>query len=238
MKTNLFLAALLLAASPALADPSPNDAVINAAKKLASSENYSWTTTVDAANFSPGPTEGKIQKDGLVYITFNFQDNTITGVVKSGKGAIKTEDGWKTLDDASSDDGGGGPNFTRYLAMRLKNFKPPTEDVIGWVADTKGLTNADGVISGDLTADGVKKIAAFGRRGRNGGAPPEVKDPKGSIKFWIKDGALTKVEYKVSGTREFNGEDRPIDRTVTTVFKDVGTTQITVPDEAKSKMST
>jgi hypothetical protein len=42
----------------------------------------------------------------------------------------------------------------------------------------------------------------------------------------------------VSGMREFNGEDRPIDRTVTTVFKDVGSTTITVPDEAKAKMST
>jgi hypothetical protein len=238
MKRQTLLFAMILAAAPFLAaHAAPSDDVINAAKKLAASDSYSWTTTVEAATFSPGPTEGKTQKDGLVYITFSFQDNTTIGVVKDGKGVIKTDDGWKTLDDAAKDDGGGGFNFTRFLAMRLQNFKTPTDDAIEMVGNAKSLTNADNAISGDLTAAGVQALSAFGRRGRQGGAPPEVKDPKGSVKFWIKNGVLSKVEYKVSGMREFNGEDRPIDRTVTTVFKDVGATKITVPDDAKAKMS-
>jgi hypothetical protein len=237
MKTYALFASVLLAAGPLLAaDSTPNDDVLNAAKKLGASDNYSWTTTVEAANFSPGPTEGKTQKDGLVYITYNFQDNTMIGVEKGGKGAIKTDDGWKSLDDAAKDDGGGGFNPVRFTAMRLQTLKTPSDEAIALVGDAKSLTNADGIISGNLTENGVKRLAAFGRR-RQGGAPPEVKDPKGSVKFWIKDGVLSKVEYKVSGTREFNGEDRPIDRTVTTVFKDIGSTQITVPDEAKSKLS-
>ena len=238
MKTHAFFASLLLVAGPLLADSTPNDDVLNAAKKLGASDSYSWTTTMETANanFTPGPTQGKTQKDGLVYITYSFQDNTIVGVTKNGKGAIKTDDGWKSLDDASQDDGGGGPNFTRFIAARLKDFKTPVQEATDLVSDSKSLTSADGVISGELTPDAVKKLSMFRRR--QGGTPPEVKDPKGSVKFWIKDGVLSKVEYKVSGTREFNGEDRPIDRTVTTVFKDIGSTQITVPDEAKSKMST
>jgi hypothetical protein len=232
MKRHALFATLLLAAGPLLAaDSSPNDEVINAAKKLAASDNYSWTTTMEMANFSPGPTEGKTQKDGLTYITYNFQDNTMIGIVKEGKGAIKTDDGWKSLEDAAKDDGGGF-NPVRFTALRLQSLKTPATEAIDLVGDAKSLTSADGMFSGDLTAEGVKKLSSFGRRNSS-----EVKDPKGSVKFWIKDGVLSKVEYKVSGTREFNGEDRPIDRTVTTVFKDIGSTKITVPDDAKSKMS-
>jgi len=240
MKTNALCAAMLFAAASLLAaDSTPKDDVVNASKKLAGSDNYSWTTKVEMANFTPGPTEGKTQKDGLIYITFNFQDNTMTGIVKNGKGAIKTDDGWQSLEDATKDDGGGGGfNPVRFTAMRLQNLKVPTDEAIDVAGKTKSLTNVDGVISGDLTADGVKSLSRFGRRRQGGGNPPEIKDPKGSVKFWIKDGVLTKYEYKVSGSMDFNGEDRPIDRTVTTEFKDIGTTKITVPDEAKSKMST
>jgi hypothetical protein len=35
----------------------------------------------------------------------------------------------------------------------------------------------------------------------------------------------------------FNGEDRDIDRTTTTEFKDIGTTKIEVPEAAKKKLS-
>ena len=35
----------------------------------------------------------------------------------------------------------------------------------------------------------------------------------------------------------FNGNDREIDRTTTVEIKDVGTTKLTVPDEAKKKLS-
>ncbi len=105
-------------------------------------------------------------------------------------------------------------------------------------AQTKSLTATNGAISGDLTEEGVKTLVAFGRRGRRGGDGPAVKDPKGSIKFWIKDGVLTKFEYNVSGSVEFNGDEHPVDRKATTEFKDVGTTKITIPDEAKDKMST
>jgi len=220
-------------------DATPKDKVANAAKKLADSDNYSWTTTVERpnSNFRIGPTQGKTQKDGLIYVVFSGRDdNTIPALVKNGKGAIKTEDGWTSLEDAAKDDGGGGFNFGRFMAMRMQNMKPPTQEAIDIADKTKSLSEADGVISGDLTEDGVKSLASFGRR--RGGNPPEINNPKGSVKFWIKDGALTKFQYTVSGTREFNGEDRPIDATTTTEIKDVGSTKINIPDEAKSKMST
>jgi hypothetical protein len=43
---------------------------------------------------------------------------------------------------------------------------------------------------------------------------------------------------KVSGTtKNRDGDDMDIDRTTTVEIKDIGTTKITVPDEAKSKIS-
>jgi len=68
-------------------------------------------------------------------------------------------------------------------------------------------------------------------------APPEPKNAKGSVKFWLKDGQLAKYEYKVSGTITFNGEDRDIERTTSVEIKDVGKTKVEVPEGAKKKLT-
>ena len=43
-------------------------------------------------------------------------------------------------------------------------------------------------------------------------------------------------QFHVSGTVSFNGNDRDMDRTTTVEIKDVGTTKIEVPDDAKKKL--
>jgi hypothetical protein len=82
--------------------------------------------------------------------------------------------------------------------------------------------------------EGAKKFLTFSRQG-GGGAT--VSSAKGSVKFWLKDGALVKYEYKVKGAASFNGNDLDIDRTTTIEIKDVGTTKVDVPEEAKKKLS-
>jgi hypothetical protein len=76
----------------------------------------------------------------------------------------------------------------------------------------------------------------FGRR-PGGGQAPAISNAKGSVKFWIKDGVLTKYQFKLQGTMNRNGEDMDIGRTTTVEIKDVGATKVTVPEEAKNKMS-
>ena len=66
---------------------------------------------------------------------------------------------------------------------------------------------------------------------------PTIKDGKGSAKFWVKDGVLSKYEYKVTGSMNFNGNDIDVDRTTTVEIKEVGTTKIEVPEGAKKKLS-
>ena len=44
------------------------------------------------------------------------------------------------------------------------------------------------------------------------------------MKYWLKDGAISKLEVKVSGTVTMQNEDRDVSRTTTYEFKDLGST--------------
>jgi hypothetical protein len=234
MNRTIVFSALLLAAAPLMAaDSSPKDDVTAAAKKLAASDNYTWHTTVVSANeggFTPGPTDGKTEKDGFTYITFSFGDNTSEAALKGTNGAVKADGDWTSLTDAAKDDGGGGFNPLRFLAMRMQNFKSPAQEAQDFVDGTKDLKLADGVYSGDLTDDAAKEHLTFRRRG--GGNGPT--GAKGSVKFWITDGVLTKFVYNLQGHVEFNG-GFDINNTTTVEIKDVGKTKVEVPDDAKKK---
>ena len=98
------------------------------------------------------------------------------------------------------------------------------------------MKKADDAYSADLTEEGVKQLFARGPR-RPGADAPSPTNAKGSVKFWLKDGVLSKYQYNVQGTMEFNGNDVNINRTTAVEIKDVGATKITVPDEAKKKLS-
>ena len=237
MKTTLLLSALVLTTASLLAaDSEPKGAVVAAAKKLAGQSNYSWKTTVvvpEGARFRPGPTEGKTEKDGYTFLSMTRRDTTTEAVLKGGKGAMKTDEGWKSISDAAKDDGGGF-NMTRFTALMLQDYLVPAAQAEDLVAKMKDVKLSDGVYAGDLTDEGAKELLRF-RRGGNDG--PEVSGAKGSIKFWVKDGVLSKYEFKLQGKMSFNGNDTDVDRTTTVEIKDVGTTKVTVPEEAAKKAS-
>jgi hypothetical protein len=245
MKSLLICSTTLLAAASLMA--ADKDDVTSAAKKLGDADNYSWTSTVEGGQNTPAPSHGKIQKDGLTWIDMTMRDNTTEAFAKGGKGAVKTEDGWQALDltvapaRGGGGGGGGAPDPARFMGMRLRNLKAPAAEVADIVGKTTDLTKADDAYAGALTEEAVKTMLTMGggRRGGagGGGTPPTVADAKGSVKIWIKDGVLTKYQIKVSGTVTRNGTDRDVDRTTTVEIKDVGTTKITVPDEAKGKLS-
>lgn len=237
MKTNiLFGTMILLAGSLIAADSSPKDDIKSAAKKLADKNNYSWKTTVEAAGGGggrgrPGPTEGKTEKDGVTFLSFTRGDNTIDAVLKGGKGAVKTADGWKSLSEAAEGEAGQG-NPGRAIARMLPNFKAPAAQAEDLASKVKELKKTDDTYAGDLTEEGVKELLTRGPR-PGGGDAPTVSDAKGSVKFWVKDGVLSKYEFKVQG----KVNDRDVDRTSTVEIKDVGSTKVEVPEGAKNKLS-
>ena len=227
MKTNvLFSATSLLAVTLIAADSGPKADIIVATKKLGDQANYSWKTTVvvpENAQFKPGPIEGQTEKDGFTQLTLSFGDNTTKAVIKGDKAAVTNpEGGWQSLTDVDNAEGPG-----RFLGRIIRNFKTPAAQAAELATATKELKKDGDVYSGDLTEEGAKAQFRFGT----------VSNPKGSVKFWVKDGALTKFEFKVTGKVDFNGNEFDVDRTSTIEIKEVGTTKVNVPEEAKKKLS-
>jgi hypothetical protein len=230
MKTSIVFGIIALAAASLVAaESSPKDDVSNAAKALGEKASYSWKTTVAVpaeSRFHPGPTEGKTEKDGATRVKMTFGDNTTEFVMQGGKSAVHTEDGgWQSLSEL--DDQGPG----RFLGGMIRNFRAPAAQASELAAQAKELKKDGDVYSADLTDEGAKALLQF----RGGNAT--VSDAKGSVKFWVKDGILTKYEFKVAGKVSFNGNDRDVDRTTTVEIKDVGATKVEVPDEAKKKLA-
>lgn len=243
MKRTL-IPALLLALAPAAFAEGAGDDVKAAAKKLAEAGSYTWTTTSPGRDGGPGMnSEGKTDKSGAACLKNTFGDRTTETIIKGGKAAVKTEEGWKSGEElaAAPAPGGGGNRggFGRFAARMAENYKAPAETVAALIDGARELKKDGDTISGDLTEEAAKAQMTFGR-GRRGGdnsnPPPGPQNAKGSVKFWIKDGVLSKYEVTVSGTVEFQGESRDINRTTTTEFKDVGSTTLEIPAEAAAKL--
>lgn len=244
MKRNILLGAVLFCATSLVAADAASD-VKAAAKKLSEKGNYSWKSNSENAGGGGGgggqrfggPTEGKTDA-GTVYLSMTRGENTTEAVLKGEKGAVKTQEGWQSLTEAAeaSADGGGGRGGARFLARTLQSFKAPAAQAEELASKATGLKKDGDAYAGELPAEAVKGLLAFGGR-RGGGEGPEISGAKGNVKFWVKDGVLSKYQYNVKGTMTFNGNDRDIDRTTTVEIKDVGTTKVTVPEDAKKKLS-
>ncbi|MGA3283982.1 MAG: hypothetical protein ABSD57_05955 [Verrucomicrobiota bacterium] len=224
MKKNILFGALALLAGPLFAaDSGPKDDVIAAAQKLAATASYSWKQTVvvpESAQFKPGPTEGKTEKGGATYVKMSFGDNITEIVMKGDKAAVTDPDGdWQSLTNLENDSEGPG----RFLVGMVRNFRAPAAQATNLLAAVKELKKDGDVYSGDLTEAGAKAQFRFGT----------VTNPKGSAKFWLKDGLLSKYEYKVQGKVGFNGNEMDLDRDTTVEIKDVGATKVDMPDGAK-----
>ena len=237
MKTNiLFGLSILMAGSLLAAEPTPKDAVAAApkdtvaaaAKKLGDATNYAWKSVVvvpDDAQFKPGPTEGKTEKDGFTSFSMSFFDNKMEVIGKGDGRTVKDQDGiWQSVADLDKDEGPG-----RFLAMIARNLKTPAKEAAELAGFTKDLKLEGDLYSSDLTEEGAKTLQSFGSA--------SVSNAKGSVKFWLKDGALVKYEFKLKGTIKFNDNEFPNERTTTVEIKEVTTTKVEVPEPAKKKLS-
>jgi len=237
------------------------DDVSGAIAKLAAADNYSWKTSVsnvpppDAAGgggggrrggrgFGGGPSSGKTQKDGLIYVNMAGRGGVTEGYVQGAKAAVKAGDdaAWASFAEATADDGNGGFNMAAMTARRVQMTKTPADTAKDLLEKVKSVTKADDAYTADLTEDGAKSFmtmgfAGFGRGGGAGGNGPDISGAKGTVKFWVKDGVLVKYETHVEGTMSFGGNDRPLNTITTVEITDVGSTKIEVPDDAKKKLS-
>ncbi len=234
MKQTLLIGFGLVAATLFAADSSPQDKLTNATKQLGDKPNYSWTTTMKEGDGSPGrlgPIEGKAEKGGLTYLSFEVGAVPVEVYINGQKGAAKATEGWQTFDDIAQTSGPADA-IVRYLRV----YKAPAAESAALSGKVKDLKEAEGVFSGDLKEEAVKDLLERGARRREGQAPPKIENPKGSVKFWLQNGALTKYEVNFQGKVTTGDREFDINRTATVEIKDAGTTKLEVPAEAKQKM--
>jgi len=224
--------AALLAGSLLAADSTTKDIVTAAAKKLGGKTDYTWTATVvvpEDAPFKPGPTQGKTEKDGFTTLSLSIFESQIQAVLKGKKAAATSEDGsWKTSEEFDQLEGPG-----RFMGVILRGVKRPADEAAELASFAKELKKDVDVYASDLTEEGAKALQTFKMPG---GDSMAVNDAKGSAKFWIKDGSLTKYEFRLASNMKFGDNEFPNDRTTTVEIKDVNKTKVEVSEAAKKKV--
>lgn len=216
---------LVLVAGSLLAADAQSE-LSKAVAKLGDQPNYSWTTTMkmpDDSRMQMGPTEGKTEKGGYTYTSSAFGDRKMERIAKGDKVAFTRQGEWQSADDSAGQGRG-----------MMRGLRTPAEqatDLLKYVTDVK---KEGEVYTGKISEQGVKSMITFRRRG---GEEPEVRDPSGTAKFWVKDGMLSKYEFQIKGGMTFNNNDIQMDRTTTVEIKNVGKTKVEVPAEAKEKLS-
>ena len=218
---------LVLSLSVAGADPKTE--VSEAIKKLGEQSGYSWTHTPKTEGSQSarrqGPIEGKTEKGGFTYLKGSLGDISYEVASKGEKMVINYNGDWLSTAEI-------GEN--QRAIQRLKALKKPVEEASQASKAAELKKESDGVYSGDLSADAAK--ALFALLGRRAAEAPEA---KGSVKFWVKEGLLTKYEISVRGKITVGEDKREVDisQTTTVEIKDAGSTKVSLPEEAKKKLS-
>lgn len=226
--TSFALVASLLAAMTAAADPKAE--ITAAIQKLEQQSGYGWTYTpkvVGSESASRGqvPLNGKADKDGYALVSGEMGDVSVEIGIKGEKMIVNYTGEWLSTAEI------GENNRT---VQRLRLIKRPTDEAKMLVGKAAALEkNSDGSYAGALDAAWAKEM--FALLGRRAAAAPTA---QGAVKFWLKDGALSKYEFVVKGKIVAGEEKKEIEvsRTATVEIKDVGTATISLPDEAKKKL--
>lgn len=230
MNVATYLSAAILACSAAVMAAGPKEDLTGAIKKLAGQSSYAWTTTPKTEGSESarrqGPMEGKTEKDGYTLVKGTAGENSYEVAFKGEKLVVNYNGDW--LSSAEIGEGS-------RIVDRLRALKRPAEEA-EQLAQKSGEFKAEpaGLYSGDMTPEFAKELfALLGRRAA------ESTDAKGSVKFWIKAGQLAKYEFAVRGTITTGEEKKKVEisRTMTVEIKDVGSTKVALPEDARKKLS-
>lgn len=229
MKLNI-LAALVAALPFASAVADSKSEVAAAVKELGAESGYAWiytpkTVGSESAKRQQTPLDGKTERDGYTLIHGEIGDVSVDIGLKGDKLVVNYSGDWLSAAEI------GENNRT---VQRLRTLRRPTDEaqlLLDKAAKIKKDT--DGSYAGELDAAWAKEVfALLGRRAA------EAPTASGEVRFWIKAGRLAKYEFIVRGkiTTGTNKDETEVSRTTTVEIKDVGTTKVSLPDEAKKKL--
>jgi len=244
MNKLLAFGVILLASGVAIArSRDAKEDVRTAAQKLGDQANYGWTSSTVGVNEGKDPqekgtTQGKTQKEGLTHLLSDKGGKATEAALKGDKVAVKTADGWKNSADFNpAGDAQGKPDKSLLLAQGLKKYKAPAAEAAGLLEVMGELkSQGDGLFTGALTDDGVKAyLEATAKAGKK---PADLMEPKVTVRFWLKEGTLSKYEVTLEGKKP-KGKDKTPAGTKTTItveIKDVGATKVELPDDCLKKL--
>ena len=225
-----FMAAVLCASAADL-----KSQVTKAVQQVGDKANYSWATSTKESDGRAGPlgvVEGQAEKGGVTGLNFSVSGIPVQVFMKGDKGTAKVFEGWQTFDEVAAA-GGSAQAVIRYL----RAYKAPVAECTSLIGNSKEFKETDGALTGELQPAAVKELLLMGARQKEGEASPKTADTKGSVKFWIKDGALTKFEVTIQGKVTSGERENVINRTTTVEIKNVGETKMDVPADAKAKLT-
>ena len=210
-----------------------------AIKALEAKPNYTWTGEIEGTPFPMSPLEGKAEKDGFMLVSQDMNGKAVQAVLKGTNGAVKLADSWKTAAELGqpSFGGGGQPDMGVMLGLRLLAVKSPAIEVAAMLDKVKDFKAVNDRFEGELTEEGAASLLPFPRRPAGAGGPP-MPSIKGVVRVWVKDGVLWKYEIATDITMQTPMGEMKMSPVTLVRLKDVGTTKVEVPAEAKQKLET
>ena len=206
-----------------------------AAEKLAAATSYSWSQTTTFGNMGARTTTGKKGSGGFMLVSMPGRDQEIQVLVRKGKAAMRNDQGWSVVEPPAE---GQGQGPGRFVARMIQNLKEPSSEAKDLVAKAAELKSENGSVHGTLGAEAAGQMMRMGggRRGGGGGGggptPPEVTGAAGKVSFTVANGVLTGYEITLTGSMNFNGEDREVTRVTKVEFSGVGSTNFDIPEAA------
>ena len=130
--------------------------------------------------------------------------------------------------------GGGSQNSPASASPRLPaGINLPHEELAIVAANYTDTHLEEGVFSGKLTQSGADLLLV-----PPGSSQLPPKGSAGTFRLWIKDGAVTKYELKLTAETTPSGAsvNGGFSETITVDLSNVGSTKFEVPDAAKRKL--
>ena len=217
-----------LAADPPPASDPPQ-VVKDAIQKLADSANFTWRAiTRETSQSVTVIQDGQTQQDGSTLIRLNSGGSNIQIALKGGSSVLNVGGAWMTADEATDQ---------RQAARFMSTVTSPAL-VAGRIASRLDNLRADGSefvaqLSGGEVNNVISPLYSLDAIRIRGVSETGA---KATIKFWITAGVLTKYQVHATGTMTRGGDATPVDLTVTVDFRDIGTTKVSLPEQARKKL--
>jgi len=209
----------------AMAEEASLKRLTTAMERLEQQPSYLWTSEDEVSEetrFNAGPTRGTTVRAGKTHVSISFGPRSTQVVIDGEKAAVTNRDGrWETV--WLSDQGYSSAGFSASIA---RGIQTPVEEVKELVPALISLDEIGGELVGALPADVAKDRLAT-RRGADA-----VRDAKGTVRFSISEGLLSRVVVRVEGKLIDDDRVREVWRETTIELTDIGTAKLDLPSGA------